>query len=171
MKFYISAIILSLFSIMSHAASPKESAYSDSIDCKAAKMAFEMVKQYFPDKKICVSDTVYVMGYEFHIQEVASKYKLDVMDYGINLPRYSYLGINDYYSENLHKLFHDDLSQDNKGDYTVAFSPPYRRMIICDVYKYGRQYRSDANWEMHEFFFLYDEDGEIIKLSATILMQ
>lgn len=169
MKFYILAISLSLFSIMSHAESPKESAYSDSIDCKAAKMAYEMVKQYFPDKRICVSDTVYIKGYCFHYQHVAAKYQKDIQNY--DQRDLKTLGEHDYYSENLHTLFHDDLSLNNKGDYIATFSVPYRRMIICDVYKYGEFYRGYSNREIHEFFFLYDDDGEIIKLSAATLWE
>lgn len=169
MKFYILAIILSLFSIMSHAASPKESAYSDSVDCKAVKTAYEMVKQYFPDKRICVSDSVYIKGYCFHYQYVAAKYQKDIQNY--DQRDLKTLGEHDYYSENLHTLFHDDLSLNNKGDYIATFSVPYRRMIICDVYKYGEFYRGYSNREIHEFFFLYDDDGEIIKLSAAILWE
>lgn len=169
MKFCILAIILSLFTAVSYAASPKESAYSDSIECKAAKMAYEMVKQYFPDKRICVSDTVYIKGYDFHIREIEPKYKLDVMNYGINLSRNSYLGVNEFYSENLHKLFHDDLSQNNQGDYTIAFSVPYHRMITCGMSKYGEPYRDYFMGNNYEFLFIYDEDGKITKLSAVIL--
>lgn len=66
---------------MSHAASPKESAYSDSVDCKAVKTAYEMVKQYFPDKRICVSDSVYIKGYCFNYQYVAAKYQKDIQNY------------------------------------------------------------------------------------------
>ena len=154
---------------MSHAASPMDSAYSDSIDCKAVKTAYEMVKQYFPDKRICVSDTVYIKGYCFHYQHVAAKYQKDIQNY--DQRDLKALGEHDYYSESLHTLFHDDLPHNNKGDCIVTFSAPYRRMIICDVYKYGEFYRGYSNREIHEFLFLYDEDGEIIKLSAAILWE
>lgn len=164
MRVHILVIILSLCVVVTRAASPKESAYSDSIECKAVKMAYEMVKQYFPDKRICVSDTVYLGNYIYHVEDVPPKYKRNILTYdGIDTAEC------DYYSENLHTLFYDDLSQNNKGDYTVAFSAPYQRMIICGISKYGKPYRDYFKGCNHEFFFLYDEDGVIIKLSATIL--
>lgn len=164
MRVQILAIILSLFTAVSYAASPKESAYSDSIECKAVKMAYEMVKQYFPDKRICVSDTVYLGNYIYHVEDVPPKYRRNILTYdGIDT------AVCDYYSENLHKLFHDDLSQNNQGDYTIAFSAPYHRMITCGMSKYGEPYRDYFKGNNYEFLFVYDEDGKITKLSAVIL--
>lgn len=51
MKIHIFVGILSLFTAISYAANPIESVYSDSIDCKAVKAAYEMAIQYFSDKR------------------------------------------------------------------------------------------------------------------------
>ncbi|MBD5215126.1 MAG: hypothetical protein HDS78_01185 [Bacteroidales bacterium] len=140
--------------------------YTKKADKEAIKSAYRILKAFYPDKQLCVLDSVYDLDWFWLKGKVDTKtadkleaYRID-KEFKYEEPRYE---------KGLATLLNaDTCTSHNKGFY-ADFSRPYEQMIRCDIMPKDRRIGIIGSPTIEIFLFRYDDDGEIIQVTRNTL--
>lgn len=124
-------IICMLATLSANAQYAPYSPYFGTLEQKAAKLAFNLIKTYYPGKTVCVSDSIYDLDWAPYYTDIERRYRDSVPLLNNNL---QLRNTTPTYSENLHDLFREECDRGFQSDYIVAFSSPCKGMFRCDVF-------------------------------------
>ena len=124
-------LILIICMLSALSANAQDAPYSGSLEQKAAKLAFNLIKTYYPGKTVCVSDSIYDLDWAPYYTDIERRYRVSVPLHNDNL---QLRNTTPTYSEKLHDLFGDECDRGFQSDYIVAFSSPCKGMFRCDVF-------------------------------------
>ena len=135
--------------------------YTKKADKEAIKSAYRIIKTSYPDRTLCVEDSV------FDLDWWSSKEYSDDVNKKINgyRPSKNYVFHKPAYEEGLSELLQADSCICGKNCYYVEFSEPYEGMIRCDIVNFDK--RLAIFGIIPQFLFIYNDEGEIIQVTKT----
>lgn len=166
-KMKVSKKIICLFTILcvSLCAFSQKNAYKGKREQTALKMAYELLKVYYPSGELCVSDSIWDHDWWLHMGEVDEENKKYFESYRLEKGRYD----KPVYSKHISKLFENEDFDSGQHKYVADFSAPYRNFIQCVINPINRMVGILGTPTIYVFLFKYDEKGEIVSLSRSLL--
>ena len=134
-----------------------EDYYAHEVDQEAVKIAFDIIKLYYPDEKVCVSNVI--TDEEETLQMF--RYKENDKDYKIEDDYINETG-NGTPSEALASLFASE-SCDCEHKYTAYFTRPYKNMIAC-VVRHVNAGSFAVGFERNFLFVFEEYENELIEM-------
>lgn len=158
-------IILLLALLLSSKMLVGQNCYVDSADQTAIKSAYRILKAFYPDKQLCVSDSVFDFDEwafkgiiddeiykELEAQHIANKYALQ----------------DPMYEQGLANLLNADTCISSPNSVYADFSFPYHGMIRCDIMPINR--RLAIFGIIPQFLFFFDAEGAIYQVNKVDLI-
>lgn len=154
-------LILIICMLATLSANAQYAPYSGSLEQKAAKLAFNLIKTYYPGKTVCVSDSIYDLDWAPYYTDIERRYRNDVPLHNDNRQLINTIPV---YSKNLHNLFGDECDSGFQSDYIVAFSSPCKGMFRCDVFPRVPSRRKLSFTVISTFLFQFQEEIIIYRM-------
>ncbi len=142
----------------------KADPYDQEPEQKAVRLAYDILKVYYPSNELCVSDSIYDLDWDAYSKDVNDSIRQEVKNYRINR---DFVWDDPIYSRELSELFETDTCRCNK--YEVDFSAPYKHMILCEIMPKDRKIGIQGVPRISSFLFKYDEDGEVYFVRKYII--
>ncbi len=134
--------------------------YSGAIEQKAILGAFDIIRLYYPDNDICVSDSIWDCLWDGDEIDTDTNNLLMA-----NRSAKMYIWLDPVKSDDLTRIFSDHLIGTGQYKYTADFSDPFYGIIRCDVMPVGRRIGIFGSPTIFSWTFRYDTDGNIIQYS------
>ena len=145
----------------------EEDAYQNETEQKALKMAYEMLKVYYPNGELCVSDSIWDENDWYSFISVIKKKDQDFFDNFRMNKGWKY--DKPVYSEHIANIFKSEIYDPEKLKYFADFSRPYRGYFLCEIMPLDRQVGIFGSPTTYLFMFHYDENGDIVRLIRQLL--
>ena len=139
--------------------------YTKKADKDAIKSAYRILKAFYPDKQLCVSDSIFDLewfGYGRYIDSETDhkldKYRVDkefVYDKPVR-------------RKGLAKMLNADSCTTDENSFYADFSGPYEGMIRCDIMPLDRRIGILGVPTIDTFLFRYDKDGSISQVTKML---
>lgn len=137
----------------------QEDPYRHKAEQKAIKAAYNIIRVYYSDDKLCISDSVYNFGWAWSYSPSVDNET--AMKLGAAERKYKVCGIKEhYYSESLSQFHCPDTCTCSK--LVAFFAEPYKGMITCDITTKDRPLYMTY---VVKFRFRYNDKGEIYQFT------
>ncbi len=164
MKKLLRAIYLVTALCVSLNAFSQKNAYKGKTEQKALKMAYNLLKVYYPAGELCVSDSIWDQDWVQFIDEVDKETRKDIEAHYLKHLKYE----EPVYSKHISKLFKNEFCDSCQYKYVADFSAPFKNYIQCEILPIDRMIGILGCPEIFNFLFKYDEDGEIVRMSRHL---
>lgn len=148
-------------------------AYSQKTEQEAIKLAYRILKVYYPENELCVSDSVYSLHWPFFSNKVDNKAVQDLISHWKEKIYHKTDHKSFYnptvYSEDLDSIFGSEYIMCGASKYVADFSEPYKGMITCEVLPTDRKIGILGDPQITVFLFRYNEKGEIYQVSKSVV--
>lgn len=172
MKHFI-ILVLSSFVFMINVAAQNKF-FSNEKEKKAVRMAVDIVRGFYPDVQLLVSDTIWDDYWTAGPTKEVNKEFAEILDNHYYERLFSKnLFQPPYYSKELHDLFDNINKQSQQRDIKkwIEFFEPYNNVLWCEIRPYIR-WKIGIMGEpvIQTFFFRYDENGDIFQVFRSDLL-
>lgn len=138
--------------------------YSNPTDQKALKAAVEIIKKFYPENDICISDTIQC---SFLAGGQVDHYTDSILSY-LNNEKIS-RNYKPIVSKYISTIFPEYTCNCGNYKYIIMFNEPYNQIIQCDVVPLDRPL-SYSNTCVVGFLFRYNISGEIIQIYKSEIL-
>ena len=135
--------------------------YTKKADKEAIKSAYRILKAFYPDKQLCVSDSIFDLewlGVDKETDEKAFEYRL----------KKKFLYDKPLRRKGLAKMLNADSCTTDENSFYADFSEPYEGMIRCDIMPLDRRVGILGVPAYDAFLFWYDKDGSITQVTKML---
>lgn len=130
--------------------------YECDTEKKAVRLAYDILKAYYPAGDLCVSDSVYDLDWMWFANKVDAKTKPYLENHRIDK---KFVWDAPVYSVALDSVFASDLCAYDK--YVAEFSAPYHGMIRCNILPKDRKLGIFGAPVIPIFLFRFNDEGDI----------
>ena len=139
--------------------------YTKKADKGAIKSAYRILKAFYPDKQLCVSDSIFDLEW-FGYREFIDKETSDKV--------YKYRFAKEFVYDKpvrrkgLAKMLNADSCTTDENCFYADFSEPYEGMIRCDIMPLDRRVGILGVPTIDAFLFRYEKNGSINQVTKVL---
>ena len=155
-------IYLFVLLLISLSLSGQSNFYTKKADKEALKSAYRILKAFYPDKQLCVSDSIFDLerwGVDEETKKKAFEYR--------QKKKFEY--DKPMLKKGLSKMLNADSRTNDENCFYADFSEPYEGMIICDIMPLDRLVGIRGVPTIDTFLFQYDNDGNINQVTKELV--
>lgn len=157
-------ILLLLMIFCSFACFGQRSYYTKKTDKEALKSAYRILKAFYPDKQLCVSDSIFDLEWWGYGEDKETENKLFEFRQKKN-----FVYDKPVRRKGLSKMLNADSLTTDGNSFYADFSQPYENMIRCDIMPLDRLIGMRGEPRIDTFLFRYDKDGNITKVTKSLV--
>lgn len=146
----------------------QKNAYKSKREQTALKMAYDILKVYYPSNELCVSDSIWDLDYWFYLSTEMDEENRKYFEYYRIIEKGGKYD-NPVYSKHIFKLLKNENCDNSKYKYVADFSAPNRNFILCEILPIDRRIGIKGTPIVPVFLFKYDENGEIIQINRHLV--